>query len=184
MSAAIEFPVEGISDGEIRLRLRTDADNPAIVDACRDPEIVRWTRVPDSYDETTAAEWAAESLRQRNAGTGLHLIVADAADDSLLGSIGAHMAQSEGRSDVGYWLAPRARGRGVMTRAVRLLSRWLFENLPVERIEITIEPANAASRRVAEQAGYTFEGILRSHTVIKGKRRDMAIHSLLRGELR
>jgi len=70
-----------------------------------------------------------------------------------------------------------------MTRAVRLFSRWLFDNLPVERIEITIEPGNAASRKVAERAGYTFEGVLRSHTVIKGKRRDMAMHSLLRDEL-
>jgi len=183
LSAPIEFPVEGISDGEIRLRLRTDADDPAIVDACRDPDIVRWTRVPDSYDDATAAEWAVESQRQREAGIGLHLIVADAASDALLGSIGVHANQAEGRADVGYWLAPQARGRGVMTRAVRLFSRWLFDNLPVERIEITIEPGNAASRRVAERAGYTFEGVLRSHTVIKGKRRDMAMHSLLRDEL-
>jgi RimJ/RimL family protein N-acetyltransferase len=70
-----------------------------------------------------------------------------------------------------------------MTRAVRLLSGWIFETLPLERIEITIEPANAASRAVAERAGYELEGILRSHTVIKGTRRDMAIYSLLRGEL-
>ena len=183
MSAPIEFPVEGISDDDIRLRLRTDADNPAIVDACRDPEVVRWTRVPESYDEAKAAEWAVESQRQREAGTGLHLVVADAASDELLGSIGVHLNQDEGRADVGYWLVPQARGRGVMTRAVGLFSRWIFETLPVERIEITIEPANAASRGVAERAGYTFEGVLRSHTVIKGKRRDMAMHSLLRDEL-
>ncbi|MFL5891896.1 MAG: GNAT family N-acetyltransferase [Solirubrobacterales bacterium] len=183
MSAPIEFPIGGISDGEIRLRLRTDADNPAIVEACRDPDIVRWTRVPDSYDEATAAEWADESRRQRDAGTGLHLIVAGAASDELLGSIGVHVNQDEGRADVGYWLIPQARGRGIMTKAVRLFSRWIFDNLPVERIEITIEPANTASRSVAEQAGYIFEGILRSHTVIKGTRRDMAMHSLLRDEL-
>jgi ribosomal-protein-alanine N-acetyltransferase len=184
VSAPIAFPVEGISDGEIRLRLRTDADNPAIVEACRDPEIVRWTRVPDSYDDATAAEWAAESQRQREAGTGLHLVVADAASDALLGSIGVHVSQAERRADVGYWLVPQARGRRIMSRAVRLFSRWIFEDLPVERIEITIQPANAASRRVAERAGYTFEGVLRSYTEIKGKRRDMAMYSVLPGELR
>jgi RimJ/RimL family protein N-acetyltransferase len=183
VSAPIEFPIGGISDGEIRLRLRTDADNPAIVEACRDPDIVRWTRVPESYDEATAAEWAVESRRQRAAGTGLHLVVADAETDALIGSIGVHVSQADGRADVGYWLVPQARGRGVMASAVRLFSRWIFDNLPVERIEITVEPANAASRAVAERAGYTFEGILRSHTVIKGKRRDMTMHSLLRDEL-
>jgi RimJ/RimL family protein N-acetyltransferase len=179
----LEFPVEGISDGETRLRLRTDADNPAIVDACRDPDIQRWTRVPDHYDETTAAEWAAESLRQREAGTGLHLVIADAASDRLLGSIGMHMNRGDGRADIGYWLVPQARGRGVITSAVRLFSRWIFDSLPVERIEITIQPANSGSRAVAERAGYTFEGVLRSHTVIKGTRRDMAMYSLLRSEL-
>jgi [ribosomal protein S5]-alanine N-acetyltransferase len=181
--AAIEFPVEGISDGSIRLRLRADADNPAIVEACRDPEIVRWTRVPDSYDETTAAEWASESLRQREAGTGLHLVIADAATDRLLGSIGVHVNRGDGRSDVGYWLTPQTRGRGVMARALRLFSRWIFDNLGTERIEITVEPRNSASRAVAERAGYSFEGVLRSYTEIKGQRRDMAMYSLLRDEL-
>jgi [ribosomal protein S5]-alanine N-acetyltransferase len=180
---AIEFPVEGVSNGEIRLRLRTDADNPAIVVACRDPQIARWTRVPESYDETTAAEWAAESKRQREAGEGLHLVIADAARDRLLGSIGLNLNRDDGRCDVGYWLAPDARGRGVMTGAVRLLSRWIFDNVPADRIEITIEPENGASRAVAERAGYTLEGVLRSHTVIKGVRRDMAMYSLLRAEL-
>jgi ribosomal-protein-alanine N-acetyltransferase len=180
----IEIPVEGIFDEAIRLRLRTDADNPAIVAACRDPDIARFTRVPDDYDEATAAEWAAESKRMRDAGEGLHLIVADADGDELLGSIGLRMSGDEGRCDAGYWLAPWARGRGVMTRALRLLSRWAFENLPVERIEVTIEPENSASRTVAERAGYTFEGVLRSYLEIKGSRRDAAMYSLLRGELR
>jgi ribosomal-protein-alanine N-acetyltransferase len=180
----IEVPVEGISDGSIRLRLRTDTDNPAIVAACRDPEIARFTRVPDSYDESTAAEWATESQRQREAGEGMHLVIADVEGDELLGSIGLRIGPpGEGRCDLGYWLAPQGRGRGVMTRAVLLLSKWAFENLPVERIEITIEPENSASLAVAERAGYTFEGVLRSHTEIKGRRRDMAMYSLLRAEL-
>ena len=184
MSAPLEFPVEGITDGSMRIRLRADSDTAAIVAACQDPEIPRWTRVPEPYDEGTAAEWAAESTRQQETGEGLHLVIVDAESDEFLGSIGVHDIDStEGRCNIGYFLARDARGRGVMTQAVRLLSRWAFENLPVERIEITIQPENAPSRAVAERAGYTFEGILRSHTVIKGKRRDMAMHSLLRDEL-
>lgn len=183
-SPRIEFPVEGVSDGSIRLRLRADSDTPAIVAACRDPEVARWTRVPEPYDEAAAAEWAAESGRQQESGEGLHLVVAHADTDEFLGAIGVHdVNRTAGRCDIGYFLAPGARGRGVMTRAVRLLSEWVFASLPVERIEITVEPANAASRAVAERAGYTFEGVLRSHTAIKGRRRDMAMHSLLRGEL-
>jgi RimJ/RimL family protein N-acetyltransferase len=184
VTAPVEFPVEGVSDGSIRLRLRADSDTPSIIEACRDPDVVRWTRVPEDYDEQAAGEWAMESERQRERGEGLHLVIADASSDGFLGSIGVHrINRIEGRCDVGYFLAPWARGRGVMTRAIQLLSRWIFESFPIERIEVTIEPANAASRAVAERAGYRLEGILRSHTVIKGTRRDMALYSLLRGEL-
>jgi len=184
-SRGIEFAVEGITDGQIRLRLRADSDTPALVAACRDPEVPRWTRVPDDYDERAAAEWEAEARRQRQSGEGLHLVIADAESDGFLGSIGIHdIDREEGRSNIGYYLAPEARGHGVMTRAVRLVSRWAFDNLPVDRLEIPVIAENSASRRVAERAGYTFEGVLRSHTVIKRRRRDMAMYSLLRGELR
>jgi RimJ/RimL family protein N-acetyltransferase len=177
----IEFPVEGLDDGSVRLRLRSDADLEAVIEACQDPEIPRWTRVPDPYGERQAREWAVESARQHEAGEGLHLLVVDAADDRLLGSIGVHrIDREERRCDVGYWLAREARGRGAMTRAVRLLSAWAFDALPVDRIEITTDPRNAASRAVAERAGFRFEGVLRSYVMIKDRRRDMAMYSLLR----
>jgi ribosomal-protein-alanine N-acetyltransferase len=95
-----------------------------------------------------------------------------------------HVDQQEGRCELGYWMARDSRGCGLATRAVRLLSGWAFENLSVDRIEIHAEPENVASRRVAERAGFTFEGVLRSYLVNKGLRRDAASYSLLRGELR
>ena len=181
---AIEFPAGGVDDGVVRLRLRSDADVPAIVAACQDPEISRWTRVPENYDVAAAAEWAAASERVRASGDGLHLLIADAQTDDLLGSIGVqHIDREERRCELGYWLAREARGRGGMTRAIRLLSAWAVENLPVDRVEILVQKENAPSRRTAERAGYTLEGILRSHTIINGERRDMCSYSLLRGEL-
>jgi RimJ/RimL family protein N-acetyltransferase len=181
----VQFPVEGLAEGSIRIRLRVDSDAPEMIAALQDPEIPRWTRVPESYDESTAAEWAVESRRQQQAGEGLHLVIADAGNGAFLGSIGIHdIDRDEARCNIGYYLAREARGRGVITHAVRMLSRWAFDNLPVDRIEIPVIVENHASRRVAERAGYEFEGVLRSHTVIKGRRRDIAMYSLLRGELR
>ncbi len=95
-----------------------------------------------------------------------------------------HVDRQEGRCELGYWTARESRGRGLATRGVRLLSRWVFDNLPVDRIEIHAEPENTASRLVAERAGFTFEGVLRSYLVNKGIRRDTASYSLIRGELR
>jgi RimJ/RimL family protein N-acetyltransferase len=181
---SIEFPIGGISDDDLRLRLRSDADIPALVAACSDPEIPRWTRVPDDYDVETAREFAAVAARELAEGAGLHLLAVDG-DDTLLASVGiVGIDWDEGRCEVGYWAVAEHRGHGLVTRAVRLLCGWIFENLPIERIGIAADPENAASRRVAEKAGFTFEGVLRSWVVNKGRRCDAAMYSLIRGELR
>jgi RimJ/RimL family protein N-acetyltransferase len=181
----IEFPVEGLSDGVVRLRVMAEADLPAIVAACQDPEIPRWTRVPEPYGESEARSWFEQEREQRSRGEQLGLLVVDHDDGHLEGSVGiVHVDRQEGRCELGYWMARENRGRGLATRAVRLLSGWVFENLPIDRIEIHAEPENAASRRVAERAGFSFEGVLRSYLVNKGVRRDAASYSLLRGELR
>jgi RimJ/RimL family protein N-acetyltransferase len=89
----------------------------------------------------------------------------------------------ERRASVGYWLAPAHRGRGIATRATRLMARWGFSELGVGRIELTCGPDNRASQRVAERVGFAREGVLRSHIAFKGGRRDSVIYSLLPADL-
>jgi RimJ/RimL family protein N-acetyltransferase len=182
LSRAIEFPAGGITDGELTLRLLAEADLAALVEAVQDPSIPRWTRVPTPYREREAREWFATQANLRQRGEGLDLMIIGSSGE-LLGGIGIPRIDPEERScELGYWLAGAARGRGAMTRAVRLLSGWIFGNLPIDRIAILVDVENGPSRRVAERAGFTFEGILRSHTIIKGTRRDMCSYSLLRDE--
>jgi RimJ/RimL family protein N-acetyltransferase len=183
-SAPIEFPVGGLSDGSVRLRLLAEADLPALVAACQDPEIARWTHVPDPYTEADARDWSRLQDRLRREGSELHLLVVDAGTDRLLGAIGLTVDRADGRGVLGYWVASEARSRGVATRAVRLLSAWALEELDLGRVQINVEPDNEASQRVAEAAGFTREGVLRSYAVIKGRRRDMIVFSLLSGEAR
>jgi RimJ/RimL family protein N-acetyltransferase len=85
--------------------------------------------------------------------------------------------------EIGYWTAPWARGRGVMTRAVRLLATWSFAEFELRRIELIVAVENAGSNRVAEKAGFTNEGVLRQYRENKGIWRDHYMWSLLRGEL-
>ena len=177
------FPVAGIGDEIVRLRRPVEADLAAIAAACRDPEIQRWTRVPENYTLADAGDWLERSRLEDEAGRELHLLVTSPSSRDLLGSIGVHRLNEDGECDIGYWLASAARGSGVATGAVRLLCGWLFESPSVHRIVIRAEPTNTASCAVAERAGFQFEGILRSHHVIKGRRRDDASYSLLRGEL-
>lgn len=93
---------------------------------------------------------------------------------------------------VEYWNAyeiayllfdPAARGKGIVSEATRLLTRYLFENRLVNRIHLCIHPDNAASRRVAEKCGYTLEGTMRGAWFQRGKHHDMLMYSMLRDEL-
>jgi [ribosomal protein S5]-alanine N-acetyltransferase len=90
---------------------------------------------------------------------------------------------SDGVGEVGYWVKREARGRGLATRALRLLARWALEDQRLARVQLAAEPGNLASLRVAEKAGFTREGLLRRYLNIGGERRDGFMFSLLPEEL-
>ena len=166
----IEFPVDGLSDGVVHLRLIAEADIPAIVDAVQDPEIPRWTRVPDPYSEEDGRHFHRMATTGREAGTDLATVIVDADDGHLLGTIALHNIDPEnGRCTGGYWIAAPERRRGVARRALALLCRYGFEELDVQRIELWIDPTNTASLRVAVVAGFHREGLLRSFVPIRGE---------------
>ena len=181
----IEFPVEGLSDGVVRVRVIADADLRAITKACRDPAIARYTTVPNPYETHHAREWQQRTAAGMASGTEIGGVIADARTDRLLGSVGLHgIDPATGRCAGGYWVAPEARGRGVATRGMRLLCGYATAELGIARIELWIEPENVASRRVAEAVGFRREGLMRSFMRIGGRRRDMLMYSLLPGDLR
>jgi RimJ/RimL family protein N-acetyltransferase len=181
---AIEFPVEGLTDGTILLRPPADADVPRIVEACRDPEVVRYTTVPANYKPEHAYEWMQRGVAGGAAGTDVTCVVVSAGDGDVLGTASLHeINRLTGRAVSGYFTAPWARGRGVASGSLRLLCRFAFEELRLDRVEVTIEPENAGSRRVAESVGFVEEGLLRSYLSIAGARRDMVMYALLPGDL-
>jgi RimJ/RimL family protein N-acetyltransferase len=173
----LEPPVPHLSDGVVELRPWSPSDIPAILAACQDPEIPRWTRVPDSFGEEDAREWLATHQPKMRAGEGLPLAVVAPAGQ-VLGAIELHIHR-HGVADIGYWVAPWARRRRVATRALVLLSRWAFATLPLFRLQVTTDPANIASQAVAERAGFRREGLLRSYVEIKGRRMDRIMYARL-----
>ena len=176
----IEFPVEGLTGEDIRIRLMTDADVPAIVEACRDPEAQRFTTVPSPYREQDAHEWSRMSAERAGEGMGIEAVIADLETGAYVGSIGIRRAAGDdGRWNLGYLVAPSARGRGIAARAVRALCGWAFAELGARRLELVVEPGNRPSQRVAEKAGFRQEGLLRSYLEIRGERRDALMYSLL-----
>jgi RimJ/RimL family protein N-acetyltransferase len=146
-----------LTDGVVTLRPRRPEDADAIVAACQDPEISRWTQVPSPYTRAHAEEWLAQSDPSQ-----ARLLAVDA-DDRLLGSFSVmEIDRGRGYGEIGYWVAAGARGRGVATRAVALLRDWAASK-GLRELEIMAKPANVPSGRVAARAGFRPTGETRSN---------------------
>jgi [ribosomal protein S5]-alanine N-acetyltransferase len=85
-----------------------------------------------------------------------------------------------GRAQVGYGIAPGAKGQSTASDALRALTAFSWTIPVLHRLELYIEPWNTASFRTAERAGYECEGLLRSHQEVAGKRSDMLLYASVR----
>ncbi len=178
----IVLPADPITDGVTALRPWRDSDIAAIVAACQDPEIGRWTRVPTPYGENDARAYLLQRYDSIHAGSSAPFAIVEPGDGRLLGSVALmRPAWEHQRAEVGYWLAPEGRGQGHATRAVRLICEWGFSALSLERIELLAATGNAPSQRVAERAGFVREGVLRSYIRNGDVRHDMVAFGLLAG---
>lgn len=176
----LEPPV--LKTEQILLRPWSDGDLDALVAELQNPEIPRWTRIPEPYTIDEGRAFLDHSKQSWADGTGASFAVVDRTTERLLGSIGVRFHEKTAAS-VGYWVARGARGRGIATAALRLIARWVLQDLMLERLELVTDPGNVASQRVAENAGFQREGLLRRYLEIKGRRRDCVMFSLLPEDL-
>lgn len=156
----------------------TPADAEAITEHCQDPEIQEWTTVPAPYSREDARAFL-ESV-ERDWADASNLTWALREDGRLIGMIG--LGRREARSaEIGYWLAPAVRGRGLMGRAVNAVVDHAFDpdGLGLEHLFWQAFVGNQPSRRVAERAGFTIEGAIRGFGVQRGARRDAWVGTLL-----
>ncbi len=183
----LSFPDPPLTDRVIALRAWTLDDLGFVVKVFEDPEVSRYSpTIPFPYTSADALSWFETNEATRLAGTALRFAVIDAATEEPVGAIGLNQVSELLKSaNVGYSLAPEARGHGYITRAVRVLARWAFDSLGLARLELTTDPENFAAQRVAERCGFRQEGHLRSHVLVRhsGQRRDSLVYGLLPGEL-
>ena len=145
-------PVEPLRDDRIVLRGYATTDIDDLVENLQDPEIARWTNVPRPYLRGHAIDFLARGAEAFGERT---FAIRDATDDRMLGAIGVRLADDQSFAELGYWVAEGERGRGVVTRAVELVSAWVLGDLAVPESRLYVHPDNGASLRAAEKAGYT-----------------------------
>jgi RimJ/RimL family protein N-acetyltransferase len=179
-----------------RLRLTTDhlllrpfdpgdADD-LLAAVAEDREMLRWMPWAPGYDRETAAHWC-ERVAHHDPGNALNLAIVPRAGGparkALCGAIGlTRLSRDESTAEIGYWVAAPARGKGYATEATRAMAAYAFR-LGLLRVELLAATGNLPSQRVAVNAGFTREGVLRRARPIPGGRADMVIFGLLPGEL-
>lgn len=185
MTPALPFPDPPLTDGVVALRPRRDADAPTFASWSNDAEIVRWTGVPAEYDVAAARAWMVVSEEMRLAGEALHLLIAAADSGATLGSCDIRRPDpyDPGLGEIGYLLVEAARGRGLATRAVRLLVTCGFGALNMGRIQALVHPENPRSAAVLERAGFRREGVLRGYRPGDPAREDRLLFAVLSGDL-
>ncbi len=153
---------EELRTGDLLLRAPVHADVLAVTEACQDPEIGRWTRLPYPYGQADAVAFVERSAIEATERTAQNYVIIDPATGDLLGASGVHHVD-EARStlELGYWVAAAARGRGVASAAARLVALAAIE-AGFARVEAEVLVGNDASCRVLTKAGLTHEGTLRS----------------------
>jgi RimJ/RimL family protein N-acetyltransferase len=162
--AAGRWPAQGLHDGVVGLRVWQPDDVPSLLALLSDPEMRRWSPTFRPPDQADCAERVRRAQAAAEVGRPDAFAVVEADDPGhVLGSIdwrNGHPLPHFSVLDVGYGVAPQARGRGVASRALRLLSDWLLadDGGDVQRVQLDHAVENEGSCRVALRAGFVVEG--------------------------
>jgi [ribosomal protein S5]-alanine N-acetyltransferase len=176
------------AEADVTLRAPDRGDLHAIVEQCRDPEMIRWTTVPtppDGYQLRDAEEFLALTAAGWTSGQRLSWTI-EARRHGKRGCCGGINLDLEGDgvAEVGFGLHPQARGRSIMTRALNLVCDYGFEVAGLRLIRWRAMVGNWASRRVTANVGFVFDGTVRSLLVQRGELQDGWIATLVRDDPR
>lgn len=144
-----------------------------------DSESLRFTRVPEPVPPGFARAWLERNEEGRADGSCEAFAVLEDGSAFLGMALAPRIDRATATAELGYFVAPEARGRGVATEALRQLTAWAFEKQGMLRVELLIGVDNTASKKVAARCGYVLEGVLRSAYFKQDLREDTEIWSRL-----
>ena len=183
LESAPTFHETTLTAGDLTLRPLTQLDADDVTEACQDAETLRWLPIPRPYTLANA-EWFIGTFAPAQRESGAGIVFAIECAGRLVGAIDLkHVNWASKVAEVGYWVAPWARGRGVASRATRALAEWAIRGHGFERVEIFAAMGNTASQRAAEKAGFVREGVARNAGYVHDGRVDLVLFSLVRGDL-
>ena len=176
-----------LTDDKILLRPYRMSDVNNLYQAVRESikEIGVWLPFAhENYAIKESKDWVRKRPEEWRKSITYDFAIFDVASGDLIGGCGFNEFDGRnGKANLGYWVRTSYTGRGVAAAATRLLAKWGFEVLKLNRIEIAVAVGNQRSLRVAEKVGAKREGILRNRINIRDKMHDAVMHSLIPGEV-
>jgi RimJ/RimL family protein N-acetyltransferase len=176
---------EPLRDDRVSVRPAAEYDIPEVLIAYQDDRELHLRmgepRPPSGAELGRLAERAAAD---RAAGRGMTLTIVAPGSEECLGQVNVHQVDwDNARAELGIWVAPQERDRGLARAALRLVGTWLLRDLGFERVQLLTETDNHRLMRAAAAAGFQREGVLRGFTREHGARVDAVVLSLVRADL-
>ena len=184
MLSRVAFRPTRLVTSRLVLRGYEESDAPHIFRYGSDPETTQFMFWDTSRSVADSLEFLNGLIPSHYAKGELDYAITLLGDDRPIGGVSAYWnPRDEQVMELGYILRKDHWGNGFVVEAGRALMAHAFETTPVERIFAPIFAPNSKSRRAAEKMGMKLDGVLRSKKVVRGRRWDEAIYSVLRGEL-
>ncbi len=170
-----------LTSARLVLRPWQESDAPAITAIMADPAMLTFLPLPNPYTHDDAVRYITEVAGAgRAAGTAAHCALAERASGRVVGAAGIRVPETRTiGAEIGYWVGRASQGHGYASEAARTLAAWAFERAGGSRTEIHAAVGNVASAKVALNAGFRFEGILRGNAVTPDGPADEAIFGRL-----
>jgi RimJ/RimL family protein N-acetyltransferase len=179
----IELP-NCLASARVALRpLRPEDAAPHALAFREDPALGRLLGFEQDPDEEWLIDRIDRVARLAEEGTAAEFAIADPASDAFWGALTVHHFEwRHRRAEIGFWVIPAVRRRGVASGAISIAVSWLFDELSLLRVEMTTTPENLVVPALAGRVGFTHEGTLRARNIERGQRLDILYFGLLREE--
>jgi [ribosomal protein S5]-alanine N-acetyltransferase len=171
-------PDPPLAGGQVALRPFRVSDAAAIAESCRDPDIPRFTMMPEAMTIEQARHWVERGLEWWSRGVGRFAVTVPPSDECV-GQVGVQFDFVSRRAEAFYWLDRRSRGRGIAAEALNLVTEWAFRDHGIVRVQLVTHLDNDRSQRVAERCGFRREGVLRAWQPVKDQQPDVVMWSRL-----
>lgn len=155
----VELDTVELTGARLRLRPWRPSDAPHIVEALSDPSIYEFMALPRPYRESDAHDFIrGVATRARAEGTAVECAVVEQTSDRVVGSAALRFRDD---AEIGYWIAPDARGNRYAAEATSVLATWAFR-IGLNRVRLGCDVRNLASAHTALAAGFRYEGVARN----------------------